>query len=267
MSKETLLFYREIAPSLATLPVIAAFWEFTASGEKEAVITHEVFPDGCVSLFYYRNRKQKESGLLISQLSLESAQIPIRVNDVYWGLRISPAACRAFLRVAPQTLQTMPARYLPAITNFAEQLEAELDTCPNFSAAIDVFEKFVQRIEFETIEIDERIFLALKLIEENKAQVKVAALAAQINLSVRQFERLFLRAAGLTPKQYIRARRIRQTAINLVNDNQSNWAERAAEIGFTDQAHLTHELVAVTKQSPVVFAQNIQRIKHGLLVK
>ncbi|HRH42035.1 MAG TPA: helix-turn-helix domain-containing protein, partial [Pyrinomonadaceae bacterium] len=88
-----------------------------------------------------------------------------------------------------------------------------------------------------------------------------------LNLSTRQLERRFKASSGLSPKQFARTRRIRATAVDLVENNKQNWANRAAEIGFADQAHLTREFVSVTKRSPNSFAEKVKQIKHGNLVK
>jgi AraC-like DNA-binding protein len=51
-----------------------------------------------------------------------------------------------------------------------------------------------------------------------------------------------------------------------VENENLNWATRAAEMGFTDQSHLTHEFVAVTGRSPNSFAEKVKQIEHGNLV-
>lgn len=40
-----------------------------------------------------------------------------------------------------------------------------------------------------------------------------------------------------------------------------------SKVGFTDQAHLSHELISVTGRPPVSFARTVTRIKHGEIVK
>jgi AraC-like DNA-binding protein len=61
-------------------------------------------------------------------------------------------------------------------------------------------------------------------------------------LSVRQLQRRFLNATGLTPKQFARVQRWRATAIKLAGDAESKLVDCAAELGFTDQAHLSREV-------------------------
>lgn len=105
------------------------------------------------------------------------------------------------------------------------------------------------------------------MIEETNGEIKISALAEKLNLSPRQLERRFKKSSGLPPKQFARTRRIRAAAIDLVENKKINWANRAAEMGFADQAHLTHEFVSVTKRSPNSFAEKVKEIEHGNLIK
>jgi transcriptional regulator GlxA family with amidase domain len=114
---------------------------------------------------------------------------------------------------------------------------------------------------------DEKVFEAIELIDLTSGEIRIAELAERVGLSARQLERRFKKASGLSPKQYSRTRRIRAAAVHLVEQSQLNWAERAAETGFSDQAHLVHEFVSVTKRSPRDFADKVRQISHGKLLK
>lgn len=253
MSLNLPMFYRETAPSDDLARIIFSFWEFRVNLETPEPLLHEVFPDGCVSLVYYRNESFGTKRFLVSPVSLEPVRISVFENDVYWGLRVSPAASAALVGdVLSQN-------------DFVGQLTEKLEACRNFESAITVFETEIRQTK--AISVDEAVAIAVQFIEENQAQVKVEEIAAAVNLSRRQFERRFAAAAGLTPKQYLRARRIRATAVNLVENRAEKWANRAAKMGFADQAHLAHEFSALTQSSPGDFAERVKHIEHGKLVK
>jgi len=259
--------YREVAPSRDVSHLVFSFWEFTTSNEDFGSIQHEIFPDGCISLFYHRNEKFDLRKLIFTGLNLESITAPVFPTDIYWGMRISPAACANVLQTNPadfRAIRMVEAEKFPHLTN---GLLENLDVCENFDEAVVVFENHLKELYFGQNFCDEKIAQALKLIEETGGEIKIAELAEQVNLSPRQLERRFKKSSGLSPKQFARTRRIRATAVDLVENNDMNWANRAAEMGFADQAHLTHEFVAVTKRSPNSFAEKVSQIKHGNLVK
>lgn len=262
-----LMTYRETAPSKDVSHLVFSFWEFAASNEDFGSIEHEIFPDGCVSLFYHRNDIFKLKRSFFSGLNLESVTAPIFPGDIYWGMRIFPASCANILRKNPLIFRESRMIEAEEFPHLTVGLIEKLNACENFSEAVAVYKSHLRELNFGQSVCDEKVAQALKVIEETSGEIKISELAAELNLSVRQFERRFKKSSGLSPKQFARTRRIRATAVDLVENNDVNWANRAAELGFTDQSHLTHEFVSVTKRSPNSFAEKVSQIKHGNLVK
>jgi len=261
------MFYREIAPSSEISHLVVSFWEFLTRGETPEPIDHEVFPDGCVSLFFYRNKTAENNLLFISGLSLESRRTEIFAGDTYWGMRFSPAACAKITRSEPAEIQSYCLNESNDFSHLTDGLLEKLVVCQNFEEAIKIYEAKIKSLEIIRAETDEKIAEAVRLVEANRGEVKVSEIAKAVGLSTRQLERRFRQSAGLSPKQFTRTRRIRATAVSLVEESEMNWASRAAEMGFTDQAHLTHEFSMLTGRSPNSFADKVKRIEHGKLVK
>ena len=261
------MFYREIAPAPEVSHLVLSFWEFTAQSENPAPVIHEVFPDGCVSLFYYRNKGGDFERLFIKDLSLETVKTEIYAGDVYWGMRFSPSACAKILRVNPSEIQSQLLNESKDFVHLTSGLLEKFNRCQAFQEAIETYEAQIKSLELTFADTDEKIAEAVRIVEDNRGEVRIFQLAEAVGLSVRQLERRFRKSAGLSPKQYARARRIRATAINLLETAEMNWANRAAEMGFTDQAHLSHEFSTLTGRSPNSFAEKVKRIEHGELVK
>lgn len=263
----SLLSYHEAAPSEDVSQLVLSFWEFTSAGEDFGTIDHEIFPDGCISLFYLRNEKFNFQELAFNALHLESVTTTVFPKSTLWGMRFSPAACANILRSDPANFKVLPKTEAEAFPHLTDGLLEELNACQNFDEAVAVYENRLKNLDFGQNSYDAKIAHALKIIEETGGEIKIAELAAALNLSTRQFERRFKASSGLSPKQYARTRRLRATAVALVENEKINWANRAAEMGFADQSHLTHEFVSVTKRSPNSFAEKVGQIKHGKLVK
>lgn len=261
------MFYREIAPSPKISHLVLSFWEFLAKGENHEPIVHEVFPDGCISLFYYGNENADVNLLFVNSLSLETVRTKVFANDVYWGMRFSPAACAKILRVNPSEIQSQLLIESKNFLHITAGLLEKLIYCRNFEEAIKVYETQINSLQITRAETDEKIAETVKVIDENRGEMRVLEIAEAVHLSTRQLERRFKKSVGLSPKQYARARRIRAAAISLVEKSEMNWASRAAEMGFADQAHLTHEFSMLTGRSPNSFAEKVKRIEHGELIK
>jgi AraC-like DNA-binding protein len=218
-------------------------------------------------LIYHRNEKFNLRRIFFNGLNLESITAPVFPTDIYWGMRISPAACANVLQTNPanfRTIRMVEAEKFPYLTG---GLLGKLNACENFDEAVAILEGRLAELGFGQNFYDEKIAQALKIIEETSGEIKIAELAERLNLSMRQLERRFKKVSGLSPKQFARTRRIRAAAVDLVENNDMNWANRAAEMGFADQSHLTHEFVSVTRRSPNSFAKKVSQIKHGNLVK
>lgn len=259
--------YREAAPGADVSRLVFSFWEFTTAGEDFGSIAHEIFPDGCISLYYHRNEKFDLRRLAFNGLSLESVTTTVFPGDIFWGMRISPASCANVLQTDPANFRAVKMTEADKFPHLTRGLLEKMNVCENFDEAIAVYENHLQELNFGQDFTDEKVARALRIIEENGGEIKIAELASELGLSMRQLERRFKTVSGLTPKQFARTRRLRATAVVLVENAKVNWANRAAEMGFADQAHLTREFVSVTKRSPNSFAEKVSRIKHGKLVK
>ena len=82
-------------------------------------------------------------------------------------------------------------------------------------------------------------------------------------LGERQLQRRFREAVGLTPKQFARIRRMRETAAGMLRPDARGWAGVAADFGYADQSHLIHEFSQLTGLTPVAFEDRLRRIEHG----
>jgi len=260
--------YREQAASPDLAHIVLSYWEFTvSSGDANESRDHEIFPDGCVSLVYYKNGGNADSWLGVSGARLDSLRVKVFAGDVFWGARLSAPACRPVLNCAPSALQNriLPlSEFLPETT---DELLQNMRASNNFAEALKAYESFLRSLEVKRGDVDGEVAVACELIEKSKGQAKIAETAAAVGLSVRQLERRFRRVTGFTPKQFARLRRLRATAVTLADDKETGWATRAAEMGFADQAHLTREFVRLTGRSPVAFAENVAKIEHGDLIK
>lgn len=259
--------YREAQPSADLSHLVFSFWEFTTSDEDFGMIQHEIFPDGCISLLYQRNEKFGMRRLVFNALSLESITVPIFPTDVFWGMRLSPAACANILGENPANFREIRLTEAEKFPHLTKELSEKLDDCVNFDEAVMIYENHLRSKNFKKEICDEKVLQAVRLIEQTSGEIKISELAERSSLSVRQLERRFKNASGLLPKQFARTRRLRAAAVDLIENSDLSWANRAAEIGFTDQSHLIHEFVSLTKRSPNSFAEKFSHIKHGKLIK
>lgn len=80
-----------------------------------------------------------------------------------------------------------------------------------------------------------------ELIAADSTIVRVEQVARAMSISVRTAQRLASRYVGLSPLTMIRRRRLQEAADRVRRDPDAKLVEIAAELGYSDQAHLVKE--------------------------
>lgn len=105
---------------------------------------------------------------------------------------------------------------------------------------------------------DPDVDLALALtdrVRTDRAIRRVANLAEDAGLSVRSLQRLFAGYVGVSPKWVILRYRLHEALERAGRDTDIDWAGLAAELGYSDQAHLARDFTATLGVPPAVYVQ------------
>lgn len=96
---------------------------------------------------------------------------------------------------------------------------------------------------------------------------KIADVVAEIRLSHRHFIKHFESTVGLTPKRYLRVQRFNRV-MNVSRAHPAlTWAEISAATGFSDQAHLNREFLALAGITPSQYRKRSLESAHHLAVQ
>jgi AraC-like DNA-binding protein len=87
-------------------------------------------------------------------------------------------------------------------------------------------------------------------------------LAERCNLSVRQLQRQFDEATGVSPKTLARAIRFEAIRNRLMFEPKANFTDLAYEFGYADQAHFIHDFKAFTNKTPREFSAEMQKFQE-----
>ena len=94
-----------------------------------------------------------------------------------------------------------------------------------------------------------------ELVRTDRSLLRVDALARAGGLSVRSLQRLFSTCVGVGPKWVILRHRIHEALRRAGSDPEPDWARLAADLGYSDQAHLVRDFTATVGVPPAAFAQ------------
>jgi AraC-like DNA-binding protein len=86
-----------------------------------------------------------------------------------------------------------------------------------------------------------------------------------VGIGVRQLQRRFADATGLTIKSYSRVRRLRSSLARQLAVNEP-ISKTAAERGYADHAHLAREFAELTGMAPTNVLRHLARIEHRNVV-
>lgn len=172
-------------------------------------------------------------------------------------------------------------RYHPEVTPVAEQLFVEdgpIITCAGGAPAADLAARLIERhcgraLAQKSLHImgieqarpgssaqplpplaeqatDQRVRRAMLLLEQHLSEPPdIASLAARVNLSRRQLERMFKAEIGLSPRDFSRRLRLRYGLWLLVHSPRTVTAI-AQDCGFADTAHFCREFRREYGKSP-----------------
>jgi AraC-like DNA-binding protein len=235
------LGYTEWAAPAALRPAVACLWaQVTGAASREGL----VLPDACTDLIWEQDRGAFVAGP-------DTGPVPIRMaaGTVVIGVRFRPAAGGPALglplsellnqRVDVADLRKSQARRLPGTLRHDAALAALLDVAADLTGSGAP---------------DAAVARAAALLSDPRARTE--DVAAEVGLSLRQLRRRCHAAVGYGPKTLQRVLRFRRFVSRIdQNRDQADLAALAADAGYTDQAHLTRECVALAGLTPVALAR------------
>uniref|UniRef100_A0AAU3GZI6 Helix-turn-helix domain-containing protein n=1 Tax=Streptomyces sp. NBC_01401 TaxID=2903854 RepID=A0AAU3GZI6_9ACTN len=101
----------------------------------------------------------------------------------------------------------------------------------------------------------ERATELAELVRTDRSLLRVDALARAGDLSVRSLQRLFSTCVGVGPKWVILRHRVHEALQRAGTDPEPDWAAIAADLGYSDQAHLVRDFTATVGVPPAAFTQ------------
>ncbi|MFI6083325.1 helix-turn-helix domain-containing protein [Streptomyces sp. NPDC051217] len=93
------------------------------------------------------------------------------------------------------------------------------------------------------------------LVGEDFTIRRAAELASAAGISARSSQRLLATYVGVGPKWVILRHRIHEALERAEADEELDWAGLAAELGYSDQAHLVRDFTATVGVPPTAYAR------------
>jgi len=92
--------------------------------------------------------------------------------------------------------------------------------------------------------------------EQDRSLIRAEQLAELAGVSLRTLQRQFTAYLGIGPKWVVQRFRLLDAAAAAHSGTRTDWAALAAELGFSDQAHLTRAFTSVVGTPPATYAKD-----------
>jgi AraC-like DNA-binding protein len=245
--------YREFPPPPALGHLVECFWTLDSDGDHRA--PQRVVPDGHPELIvnsgrpfeacdrdeWHRQPRSFLAGQIEGPLLLRPDG-PARIL----GIRFHPHGAAALFGPRMHELTgrfTTVADLSPALSRDLHNAVDSGLSIPRVAAALRDAEAR-SRTRDRLIEEAVRRFLRAPGSD-------MAAMAGELGIGLRQFERRFRASVGLSPKLFARMRRFLRV-FRAMEQPDTTWVAAAVDCGYYDQAHLIRDFRQFTGQTPAV---------------
>ena len=177
------------------------------------------------------------------------------------GIVTTPVGCEAIFGIGPSSIRGRVVE-LDSMWPAASPIRSQLMALPDPDAMLATVEShLVEEVDADVAGV-ERCDRARRLLEDDPTR-PIAEVAAELGVSHGHLDAEFTRVVGLTPRALARLLRMRRLLAEIDVQGQVGWAERAAELGWFDQAHLIRDFKRHTGVTPSQYLQ-AQRSLHTL---
>lgn len=232
--------FRRRLPCAELQPYLEHYW--LIDGQLDEPYTTHVVPHPSVNIVFEHGYAHPEIAGVGLGLFSRVLQGRIRVA----GVQFRPGGFRPF---RDEPVSEWTGRHV-RLTDVSSALVLDVQDEDDRVAALDRFLLGMGPVA------DPQAALAMDLVQrirENREIRKVSGFARAEGVSVRTMQRLFADYVGVSPKWVILRYRIHEALERA--ESEVEWSRLAADLGYSDQAHLVRDFTQTVGVSPTAYAR------------
>jgi len=237
--------YVEHAPPPSLAPFVECFW--TRGGDEGGSAL--VLPDGCVDVIVDLSGSGRAFvvGPMTRPLVVDHAD----AHD-FVAVRLRPGAAPAFFAAALDEWRDLHVDLADAWREGGRLVDLVGGAADPAARRVAFARELARRLASapERVSAATRAVALARAVRESEPETSVAALAAALGFTRQHLARVIGETAGLAPKMLQRIARMQRALELLQRDPTAGLARVALDAGYSDQAHFTGELKALTGRTP-----------------
>jgi AraC-like DNA-binding protein len=232
-------------------------WDLPEGTAYESV----VIPHPCVNLSF-----MPVIGAELHGPGLAVSRHPLTGGGRVFGVKFRPGGFTAFSRLEASALADWSASAAAMLGPEVDELNAII-LGGSDAAAIHVVSRYLTaRLPERPDPRYGRLLAVVRAMLEDRSVTRVDQVAARFAMSPKTLQRLFQDYVGLGPKTLIRRYRLHDAADRLAEDPSVDLARLAAELGWSDQAHFTHDFKDLIGSPPSEYAAQCASAGRELVI-
>jgi AraC-like DNA-binding protein len=161
------------------------------------------------------------------------------------GIMFRPAGFRPLLRRPLSTIRDAELSWSAVVGQAADDdLARAVAAAPDGEAMAKAADVALRRFVPARPQSWERTAALVERIAVDPVLLTVEDVAREAGATARQLQRRFADHVGISPKAVIRRYRLYEAAERVRGGGRVDWADVAASLGYSDQAHLTRDFTA-----------------------
>ncbi|MGW1409583.1 AraC family transcriptional regulator [Streptomyces sp. NPDC002403] len=242
--------FRRREPAAGLRPYLEHYW--LIDWDLSQPYASHLVPHPSVNLVFQRYEDEADF-VEVSGIGLALFTQKLAGRGRVCGVQFRPGGFRPFAPDRPVSEWT--GRRLPAAEVFAPPAPPSDVLGPaDEDARVAALDAYLLALAPEPDPQAERAMALVDLVRTDRTVRRVGELARMEGVSSRSLQRLFATYVGVGPKWVILRYRIHEALERAESDRQVDWAALAAELGYSDQAHLTRDFTATVGVPPTAFA-------------
>jgi AraC-like DNA-binding protein len=177
-------------------------------------------------------------------------------------VRLWPDAVTPVLGIPARDLRDYVGPAPPGIASLFAGLPATLLASDDGDAVFAAADLWLSELLRDAPPPDPAVRAAVRAVVAGRGAMAAPDVARAAGIGLRQLQRRFRAATGLTLRDWSRVRRLREALALKLGAQPGGWSRIAAETGFVDQAHLNREFVALTGLVPSAAARMLANTEH-----